>query len=51
MGIEAIINIIVILILGKWAFAALEDYKAQKRKGLDPVFVADDFPGMRNGIL
>ncbi|MBQ9004127.1 MAG: alanine:cation symporter family protein [Eggerthellaceae bacterium] len=46
MGIEAIINIIVILILGKWAFAALEDYKAQKRKGLDPVFVADDFPGM-----
>ena len=46
MGIEAVINIVVILILGKWAFAALEDYKAQKRQGLDPVFVASDFPGM-----
>ena len=46
MGIEAIINIVVILILGKWAFAALEDYKAQKRQGLDPVFVAESIPGM-----
>ena len=46
MGLEAIINIIVILILGKWAFAALADYDKQKAKGLDPVFVASDFPGM-----
>ncbi|MBQ9042225.1 MAG: alanine:cation symporter family protein [Eggerthellaceae bacterium] len=46
MGLEAIINIVVIIILGKWAFAALEDYKKQKAAGLDPVFVAEDFPGM-----
>ena len=46
MGLEAVINIVVILILGKWAFAALEDYKAQKKRGLDPVYVASDFPGM-----
>lgn len=46
MGIQAFINIAVILVLGKWAFAALEDYKAQKAQGLDPVFVADDIPGM-----
>ena len=46
MGIEAVINIIVILILGKWAFKALDDYNAQKKQGLDPVFVADNFPGM-----
>ena len=46
MGIQATINIIVILILGKWAYAALEDYKQQKARGLNPVFVADDFPGM-----
>ncbi len=46
MGIEAIINIAVILILGKWAFKALDDYKAQKAQGLDPVFVADSIPGM-----
>ena len=46
MGIQAFINIVVIFILGKWAFAALEDYKEQKAQGLDPVFVADKFPGM-----
>lgn len=46
MGIQAFINIVVIFILGKWAFLALEDYKAQKRQGLDPVYVADNFPGM-----
>ena len=46
MGIEAVINIVVIFILGKWAFAALEDYDKQKAQGLDPVFVADDFAGM-----
>ena len=46
MGIEAFINIVVIFMLGKWAFAALEDYKAQRKQGLDPVFVSSDFPGM-----
>ncbi len=46
MGIQAFINIVVIFILGKWAFAALDDYKKQKAQGLDPVFVASDFPGM-----
>ena len=46
MGIQAFINIAVIFVLGKWAFVALEDYKAQKRQGLDPVFVADNFPEM-----
>ena len=46
MGIEAVINIVVILILGKWAFAALADYDAQKAKGLDPVFLASSIPGM-----
>ena len=46
MGIQATINIVVILILGKWAFVALDDYKEQRARGLDPVFVADKFPGM-----
>ena len=46
MGIEATINIVVILILGKWAIAILKDYEAQKKQGLDPVFVADTIPGM-----
>ncbi len=46
MGLQAIINIVVILLLGKWAFKALEDYKKQKAEGLDPVFVSDNFEGM-----
>ena len=46
MGIEAMINIIAILLLGKWAIAVLVDYQEQKKKGLDPVFVASDIPGL-----
>ena len=46
MGIEAIINIFVIFILGKWALKALDDYEVQKKKGVDPVFVADSIEGM-----
>ena len=46
MGIQAIINIVVILILGKWALRALDDYTAQKQQGLDPVFVSDSIPGL-----
>ncbi len=43
MGIQATINIVVILILGKWALMALKDYSEQKKKGLDPIFEADKF--------
>ena len=46
MGLMAIVNLVAILILGKWAFKALDDYSRQKREGLDPVFVADSIPGM-----
>ena len=38
MGLEAVVNIIVIVILGKIAFAALADYEKQKAQGIDPVF-------------
>lgn len=40
MGIMAIINLPVIVILGKTAMKALEDYVSQKREGKDPVFKA-----------
>ena len=40
MGLMAIINIPVIIILGKYAFRALKDYKMQKKRGKDPVFKA-----------
>lgn len=46
MGFMAIVNLIAIFILGKWAFAALDDYAAQKKAGKNPVYVASNFPGM-----
>ena len=38
MGLEAVVNIIAILLLGRIAFRALDDYERQKAEGLDPVF-------------
>jgi len=46
MGVMALINIVAILLLGKWAFKALDDYTAQRREGVNPVFVADSIEGM-----
>ena len=40
MGIMALINLPVIVILGKTALAALKDYKRQRKAGKDPVFKA-----------
>lgn len=42
MGGMALINIPVILILGKYAFRALKDYEKQKKEGKDPVFHVKD---------
>ena len=42
MGLMAIINMPVILYLGKYAFRALADYKKKKRKGSEPTFRAED---------
>ena len=42
MGLMAIINMPVILFLGKYAFRALKDYKRQKKEGKAPVFHAKD---------
>lgn len=42
MGLMAIINIIVIVILGNIAIKALKNYTEQKQQGKDPVFKAKD---------
>ena len=42
MGLMAIINMPVILILGKYAFRALDDFTAQKKAGKEPRFRAKD---------
>lgn len=41
MGLMALVNLFAILVLGKYAFMALDDYMEQKAKGIqDPVFKA-----------
>lgn len=49
MGFMAIINLIVITILSRYAVLCLKDYKAQKKAGIkDPVFKASSIPGLKN---
>lgn len=38
MGFMALMNIIVILLLGKYAFISLKDYQQQKKEGNNPMF-------------
>lgn len=38
MGLMALVNIFAILLLGNIAFRVLDDYRAQKKQGKDPVF-------------
>ena len=42
MGLMTIINMPVIIILGRYAFRALKDYRRQRRAGLSPTFRAKD---------
>lgn len=42
MGLMTLINIPVIIILGKYAFATLKDYEAQRKMGKEPTFKAKD---------
>ncbi len=48
MGIMAVINLVAIVFLSKFAFTALSDYVKQKKQGRDPVFHASSIPGLEN---
>ncbi|BBH23438.1 sodium:alanine symporter [Paenibacillus baekrokdamisoli] len=48
MGFMVVVNLVAILLLSKVAFAALHDYKQQKRAGKDPVFYKDSIKGLDN---
>ncbi len=48
MALMAVINLIAILFLAKYAIAALEDYSVQLKAGKDPVFKASSVPGLTN---
>ncbi len=47
MALMALTNLIAIGILAPIAFKALNNYMEQRRQGLDPVFFADDIPGLK----
>lgn len=49
MGLMAIVNLIAIFMLSKYAFLALKDYTKQKKSGIkEPVFKASSIPGLKN---
>lgn len=47
MGMMAIINLVVIVVLGKVAFKVLDDFTIQRKKGLNPVFKSSSVPGLK----
>lgn len=49
MGCMALINVPVIIILGKYAFRALDDYTRQKKQGKTPTFIAADI-GLKDKV-
>lgn len=53
MGLMAIVNLIAIVLLARWAFAALRDYTRQVDAGVDPVFIAEEagLPGHLDGDI
>ncbi|WP_408991009.1 alanine/glycine:cation symporter family protein [Streptomyces sp. 1268] len=50
MGAMVLVNMIAIIPLGAVAFRLLDDYLAQRRQGLDPVFRKDRVPGLRGEV-
>ena len=51
MACLAACNLIAIICLGKYAFRLLDDYRAQKKKGIqDPVFTKDQLPEIADRI-
>ncbi len=53
MGLMAIVNLTAIVLLSRWALAALRDYTRQSEAGRDPVFIAEDagLPGHLDGEI
>lgn len=48
MGMMAVINLVVIALLGGTAFKVLDDYTKQRKAGKNPEFYAKDIPGLKN---
>ncbi|GAB7189808.1 alanine/glycine:cation symporter family protein [Kineococcus sp. NUM-3379] len=46
MGLMALVNLVAIVLLGRWALGALRDFERQVRAGEDPVFRTVDNPDL-----
>ncbi len=53
MALMAVVNLVAICLLGKWAFAAVRDFHRQSAQGRHPVFVASEagLPGVLGGDI
>lgn len=47
MAITAAVNLVVILLISKVAFATIKDYQQQRKAGKDPVFYQKNIPGLK----
>lgn len=50
MAVMTICNVIALFFLGKYAVRLLNDYKAQRRKGLDPEFHKESMPDIADDL-
>ncbi|MDA1675398.1 alanine/glycine:cation symporter family protein [Bacillus cereus group sp. TH152-1LC] len=48
MALMCLTNLVAITLLSKVAFSALRDYGKQKKEGKEPVFYAENIPGLTN---
>ncbi|RLQ86744.1 alanine/glycine:cation symporter family protein [Planomicrobium sp. Y74] len=48
MGLMAVLNLVVIALLGSTAFKVLDDYTKQRKAGKNPEFYAKNIPGLKN---
>ncbi|MBX9243527.1 alanine:cation symporter family protein [Actinotalea ferrariae] len=51
MGLMALVNLVAIVMLGRWALGALRDFERQLRAGQDPVFRTDDNPDLPGPVV
>ncbi len=51
MGLMALVNLVAIVLLGRWALGALRDFERQLRAGQDPVLRTDDNPDLPGPLV
>ncbi|KGM01751.1 amino acid carrier protein [Cellulomonas cellasea DSM 20118] len=50
MGLMALVNLVAIVLLGRWALGALRDFERQVRAGVDPVFNTTGNPDLPRDV-